>query len=183
RGHSLLMDEIAINEAAYYEKSSNCIGGLCRDYAGLIDIKLTDYETIANASEAIHGDNPLCHYGKEATVGAIAAFSGNHYSPLPILVSLTCKTEKADDAEILIERVLDCWRTNPNGETRFGPIWSFPTDSDSTRRLACHSLFMKYDLGSSSMLYETLLHLPGLNLKFRAHLVTMDFNPKHLIKR
>ncbi|KIJ05112.1 hypothetical protein PAXINDRAFT_36015, partial [Paxillus involutus ATCC 200175] len=183
RGHSLMMDEIAINEEAYYEKSSNSIGGLCRDHAGLIDIKLTDYETIANALQAVHGESPVCHYGKEATVAAIAAFSPENYTPLPILVSPTCKSEKADRAETLLQRILECWRTHPDGEAKFGPVWCFSTDGDSTRRVACHSLFMKYDLDPSSELYEKLSRLAGLNLKFGAHLITMDFDPKHLVKR
>ncbi|KIK96484.1 hypothetical protein PAXRUDRAFT_50620, partial [Paxillus rubicundulus Ve08.2h10] len=181
-GHSLMMDKIAINEEAYYKKSSNSIGGLCCDHAGLIDIKLTDYKTITNALQAVHDESPVCHYGKEATVAAIAAFSPENYTPLPILVSPTCKSERADCGERLLQMILECWHTHPDKEAKFGPVWCFSTEGDSTCQVACHSLFMKYDLDPSSELYEKLSCLAGLNLKFGAHLITMDFDPKHLVK-
>ncbi|KIK91539.1 hypothetical protein PAXRUDRAFT_149283 [Paxillus rubicundulus Ve08.2h10] len=144
-GHSLLMDEIAINEETYYDKGQNCVGGLCHDHAGFVDTKLTDYETIMNASEVVHGNDPDCHYGKEATVGAIVAFSEENYTLLPVLMSTT------GDAT--------CW-------------------------LACHLLFMKGNLKSqaSPELYENLSCLPGLNLQVGVNLVTMDFDPKYLMK-
>ncbi|KAG2029443.1 hypothetical protein BDR03DRAFT_803659, partial [Suillus americanus] len=183
RGHNLQLDELAINEGAYYDKSRNTIGGLCRDHSGLLDLKIVDYDSVLHASEAIHGEHRVCHYGKEATVAAIAAFSKDHYGPLPILVSPTCKAETAEKAANLIQRMLDCWRCHAAGEARFGPIWCFSTDGDATRRLACYSLFMKRDLDPLSEIYESLSRLPGLNLRVGDHDVTMDFDPKYLIKR
>ncbi|KAH7918504.1 hypothetical protein BV22DRAFT_1024504 [Leucogyrophana mollusca] len=176
------MDEVAINEEAYYDKCRNSIGGLCRDHSGCIDLKATDYDSILHASESVHGDNPPCHYGREATVTVIAAFSQTKYSPLPVLVSPTCKSETADSAEVLIQQLLDCWHQHPDGKARFGPVWCFSTDGDATRRLACYNLFMGQKLGFSSSLYPDLSRLPGSNLQTGVYEITMDFDPKHLVK-
>ncbi|KAG1737818.1 uncharacterized protein EDB91DRAFT_1082919 [Suillus paluster] len=158
-GHNLQLDELAINKGAYYNKSCNAIGGLCRDHSELLDLKIVDYNSVLHASEAIHGKHCVCHYGKEATVAAIVAFPKDHYGPLPILVSPTRK------AANLIQWMLDCWCHHAAGEACFGPIRCFSTDGDATWRLACYSLFMKRDLDPSSEIYESLSQLSGLNLR------------------
>ncbi|EGO28252.1 hypothetical protein SERLADRAFT_434137 [Serpula lacrymans var. lacrymans S7.9] len=128
---------------------------------------------------------PLCHYGKEATVAVIAAFLPTNYNPLPVLVSPTCKNEMAAEAVCLIQTILDCLSSHPDGENCFGPIWCFLTDGDSTRRQACYTLFMCKELTSNNVngLFEVLSRLPGLNLFTGSHNVTIDSDPKHLIKR
>ncbi|KAG1718822.1 uncharacterized protein EDB91DRAFT_1089761 [Suillus paluster] len=54
-GHNLQLDELAINEGAYYNKSCNAIGGLCHDHSELLDLKIVDHNSVLHASEAIHG--------------------------------------------------------------------------------------------------------------------------------
>jgi len=93
-GHSVLIDEIAIEERPVFSKWQNSIGGLCRDHTSGIDLRITNVPSLRSLSEAIFGPTPTVHFAKEATVAGIAAFRDNSYQVMPILASGTCKTEQ-----------------------------------------------------------------------------------------
>lgn len=76
----------------------------------------------------------------------------------------------------------DRWRAT-GAEERLGPIFSVATDGDSTCRAAGHRMFLKSELSSTSRLYGTLSHMPGLNLATGDDKITLDFDYKHIFKR
>ncbi|TDL20789.1 hypothetical protein BD410DRAFT_870927 [Rickenella mellea] len=181
RGHSILIDEVSLDERARYLKFNNKIVGLCREHGRLLDLTCTDLDSMRSVATAV--ETGLCHFGKEATVAAIAAFSPDRYQAFPVIVSPTCKTETAVDQAKFIQLLIASWKSSAHGENKHGPIWSVASDGDATRRLACHTLFMQESLHPDNPLHETLSRLPGLNLQTGKNDVTMDSDPKHLKKR
>lgn len=182
-GHSILIDEIALEERPVFIKWLNAVGGLCRDCTKGLDLCITNVPGLRKLAEAIFGPAPTIHFAKEATVAAIAAFRSEHYGAMPIFASGTCKTENAKECVKTLQTLLDNWKDSPDGEARWGPIWSFASDGDGVRRAAFHALFMKKFLQPGDPLFEILSPLTGLNLQTGDHFVTAEFDPKHLCKR
>ncbi|KIL00868.1 hypothetical protein PAXRUDRAFT_29492 [Paxillus rubicundulus Ve08.2h10] len=63
-----------------------------------------------------------------------------------------------------------------------GPIFSFATDGDATCHKDGHNIFLKTPIPFTSPLYGTLSNLPGLNMLTGDHLVTINFDFKHIFK-
>ena len=100
--------------------------------------------------------------------------------PLPAAPS--CKVEDHSDWESLMHKIRDTWYQT-DAPQKIGPLWSFATDGDATRRKAGHRIFMAIKLTSSSPLCPILSGLNGLNFYAGPHNITLDFDYKHLIKR
>ncbi|KAI5980753.1 hypothetical protein EDD15DRAFT_2381342 [Pisolithus albus] len=100
----------------------------------------------------------------------------------PLLTAPSCKEEDHADWQDLILKLVNTWYET-DAHKKIGPLWSFATDGDATRRKAGHHVFMTTKLTTSSPLYCILSGLPGLNLYTGPHEMTMDFDYKHLFKR
>ncbi|KAG1863503.1 hypothetical protein C8R48DRAFT_560697, partial [Suillus tomentosus] len=177
RGVSLMIDEIALEEMAVHFSKYNKVGGLCWKHSHLVDPVLRMYESAINIAQKIHAGQ--VHLGKELTVIGASFFGEDGIYPL--LAAPTCKAEDADDMEQLLARAINCWSAVGAGAS-VGPIWSFATDGDATRRAAGHKLFVKNMLNQESPLYGTLINMLGLNLFTGDGEVTLDFDYKHILK-
>lgn len=140
-GHSLLIDEINLEERGRYLKSMNSILGLCREHTHLVDPHATSIDAIAAVASALEAGT--CHLGKEATVAVIGAFRYDNYGVSPVLISPTCKTETAQGSLSWLQMILTEWRNSPHGELKWGPIWSVASDGDATQRKAFHMFLLK----------------------------------------
>ncbi|KIJ36456.1 hypothetical protein M422DRAFT_77421, partial [Sphaerobolus stellatus SS14] len=180
-GHSLLIDEINLEECGRYFPASNIIVGLCREHAHTVDPYITSIKAVRDVGKAIHSGE--CHLGKEATVAAIGRFSKDNYHISPVILSPTCKTETAEQSKIWIQNILAQWKNSEDGEKKWGSIWSVASDGDATRRKAFHLLLMVTELSPNEPLWDELGDLRLLNLQTGPSNVTMDFDFKHLFKR
>jgi hypothetical protein len=176
-GHSILIDEISLEERACYLPWANQIGGICREHAAKADLHVTSFEAVDKVADLLEAG--VCHIGREATVAAIASFGSEDYHAMPFLLSPTCKMEKAPEQAEWIKLAMDRWRPY---ESSRGPLWSIATDGDTTRRAALHSILMAGLPDPSGKLFEVLGNLPGLNLQCGENDVTMDGEPKHILK-
>lgn len=183
-GHSLLIDEISLEERLRYfpplkgDTESGEIAGLCREHAHKAELKIVDVESVDRLADQL--DDEVCHIGREATVAAVASFGADDYHARPVILSPTCKTEKAPEQASWIRMLLERWHILY--EELRGPIWSVATDGDATRRSALHSILMSETLGPSDALYDILGDLPGLNLQTGKNKVTSDSDLKHIAK-
>lgn len=177
RGVSLMIDEIALKEMAVHFSKYNKVGGLCWKHSHLVNFVLRMYESAVNIAQKIHAGQ--VHLGKELTVIGASFFGEDGIYPL--LAAPTCKAEDANDMEQLLARAINCWSAVGAGAL-VGPIWSFATDGDATRRTAGHKLFVKNMLAPESPFYGTLIDMLGLNLFTGDGEVTLDFDYKHILK-
>jgi len=182
-GHTFALDEISIEERPCYMKRENKVGGLCREHSKAIDLTIQDIRSLEDIADSVCSANPTVHYGKEATVGVIGPFRMKNAGVWPILVSPTCKKEDKFETARMITLAFRCWKESPDGEIRWGPIWSCASDGASTRRAAFYDILMKHRLDEAGELYEKLGNLPGLNLYTGEDGITMDFDFKHIFKR
>lgn len=127
-GHSVLIDGIAIEEKGRYCRRTNEIVGLCREHSHLVDVSVRSIESVKLVADAVHGEDALCHYGKDATVVVIAPFRHEHYGATPVIVSPSCKAEKGIELAEWVTAPIARWREHPDGEARHGPIWSLASD-------------------------------------------------------
>ncbi|KIK44260.1 hypothetical protein CY34DRAFT_23175 [Suillus luteus UH-Slu-Lm8-n1] len=178
RGVSFMIDELALEEMAIHFGKYNMIGGLCWKHSNLVDPVLRTYDSAVRIAQKIHTQE--VHLGKEVTVIGVACFGEDEL--YPVLAAPTCKTENAADMEGVLTRAIERWSAT-GANTRVGPVWSFATDGDATRRAAGHRLFVKKPLSSDSPLYATLSDMPGLNTLTGDNEVTLDFDFKHIFKR
>ncbi|KAG0699780.1 hypothetical protein DFH29DRAFT_1001713 [Suillus ampliporus] len=177
RGVSLMIDEMAIEEMTVHYSKYNKIGGLCWMHSHLIDPVLRTYDSTVAIAQKIHDKE--VHLGKEVTVIGTACFGEDEL--YPILVTPTCKMEGASDMEGVLGHALRRWKATGADQT-VGPVWSLATDGDATRRAAGHKLFVKKPLSPESPLYGILNNMPGLNMWTGDDEVTLDFDPKHIMK-
>ncbi|OSX61949.1 hypothetical protein POSPLADRAFT_1081675, partial [Postia placenta MAD-698-R-SB12] len=178
-GMSVLWDEVSQEEVACYFPHADAVGGFCREHSHLVNTRLTTFENAVSLAEGL--DSGVMHYGKEASVIAMASFDTDHRGAYPVLISPTCKSESPKDSGILIQNILDAWQETYAND--LGPIWSFATDGDASRRVMAYQKFMRHTIKPSHKLFKYLGHLPGLNLCVGDTDITVDFDWKHIIKR
>ncbi|KAI0068069.1 hypothetical protein BV25DRAFT_1875223 [Artomyces pyxidatus] len=178
QGASILIDEVALQEAAVHFRHCNKVGGLCWKHTHDVDLVLRTYDSAVNIAESLSAGK--VHMGKEMTVAAVSFF--NQSNTFPILAAPTCKHEDANDMEFIFKTLLDTWNSSA-ACSALGDIWSVATDGDATRRAAGHRLFLKQRLHPSSTLYPTLSGMAGMNLYVGDNDVTLDFDFKHIWKR
>ncbi|KAI0368715.1 hypothetical protein BV20DRAFT_1036857 [Pilatotrama ljubarskyi] len=187
-GLLLMLNGVAIEERCRYALERNSIIGLCREHSQNIRTRVTGYDVIQEAEVALHGsssgDLPTCHYGKDATVVAIAPYARvEHYSPVPLLVSSSCKTESEDELAGWLRTVVEAWRTHLCGEHVHGPITALGSDGESTFRRARFILCLTELLDKTALLGRLLYSLPGFNCYTGPHGICGTCDPKHVIKR
>ncbi|KAI0067932.1 hypothetical protein BV25DRAFT_1911795 [Artomyces pyxidatus] len=178
-GMSVLWDEVNEENAACYIEHLDSVGGLCREHSCHVNLRLKTYENALSLAAALaDGD---VHYGKEASVVAMASYGTILRGAFPVLVSPTCKQETPKESAALLQKVLDAW--SEGGEASFGPVWSFASDGDAGRRAMVYDMFVKYPVGEDHALYKYVRRLPGLNLMVGDKSITGTFDWKHEIKR
>lgn len=176
RGFQLMADETALEQRACYFPAKNELLGLCREHGKNHDLKVERWDNLETIQNAVRENQ--CHLGKEATVVGVAAFGFDHYNTFPLLISPTCKSENSNDCASWIQLVVTKWKTQTNL-----PVWSFASDGDATCRNAFHKLFMKHHVEVGTPLYLQLTSLWLFNTQCGDDDITMEFDPKHLIKR
>lgn len=186
-GLLLMMDGVAIEERCRYAAERNSIIGLCREHGAHIRTRLTGFDVIQEAEAALHDPPdgaPHCHYGKDGTVMAIAPYARtDHYAPVPILVSASCKSERGEELAEWIPSVWKVWNTHVSGRRQHGSIWALGSDGESSFRRARFLLCMTELLDRSAPLGRLLRTLPGMNCYTGVHGICGTCDPKHVIKR
>ncbi|KAJ8087485.1 hypothetical protein PM082_006316 [Marasmius tenuissimus] len=183
-GHTLSLDEIAIDEHPFYQKQHDKIGGLCREHTDHLNLTIGfTLDNVFAAAEAVFCETPTAHLAKEATVAAISALSRTRYYAKPILISPTCKVVRVEDSVHMIKVTLQAWKDSPHGEVIHGPIWIIAVDGDSKRRGALYNICMTHRLSDGDPLHKILRPLTGLNKFTSQDGIVMDFDFKHLFKR
>jgi len=147
------MDEIALEERASHHHASNSVIRLCHSHLHLIYPSLHTYDSALRIAEKLA--EGTIHLGKEMSVIAVGSFGDDEI--FPVLATPTCKCEDSEKMMSIFMLVRDHWKET-GAEEQLGPIFSFATDGDSTRRAAGHSLFLKTELSVTSKLYGTLSH-------------------------
>jgi hypothetical protein len=162
-GVSLLIDETALEESASYMSDSNSVGGLCWTHSHSIDPALRTYHSALNLAEALQEGK--VHLGRELTVIAAHIFGAD--GTYPILAAPTCKSEGATEMIFIFKTAIDAWKASGT-EEKVGPLWSFATDGDTTRRKGGHQLFLSVPLPFTSPLVTSLGSISSLeNAKSR----------------
>lgn len=54
-GHTLMFDEISLEERPCYMKWANSVGGLCREHSKYIDLRITDKKALDKIVDAVTG--------------------------------------------------------------------------------------------------------------------------------
>ncbi|KAF8142296.1 hypothetical protein K438DRAFT_1911264 [Mycena galopus ATCC 62051] len=176
-----MIDGLHLCHRCCWHRATNQIIGLCREHSGHLDLSMNSMDSVLAVVEAVHGDAPTCHYGREATVIAVAPFWATNYHGLPIAQTQTCKAEKGAEFSILLQTILEQWSVH--GEPANGPIWVVGTDGDPVFREGTFKVLMSEKLDPSSALFKTLGDLPGLNIQCGKHQIVKAPDPKHVVKR
>ena len=140
-------------------------------------MQITSLDAVDKVADLL--ENGVCHMGQEATVAAIASFGSEDYHAMLFLLSPTCKLEKAPAQSDWIKLAIERWQLYAASQE---PLWSIATYGDGTRQAALHSILMCCELDPSGEMYKVLGNLPGLNIQCGKGGVTMDSDPKHIIK-
>lgn len=118
----------------------------------------------------------------QATVMALGALVQNSHQAMacPILVSDTCKQEKASwHGDLLCSGVSATVKTLSQFN---GHLYCICTDGEAKRGSALWSLLMNNELDSNSLLYKELGHMSLMNLNTGDDDQTLDKDAKHVFK-
>ncbi|KAF7785094.1 hypothetical protein Agabi119p4_1259 [Agaricus bisporus var. burnettii] len=185
-GNTLGFDGVSIQKKCRYCPKRGVVLGLCREHSNRIDTRVTDSTIIKRLWDALESkdmENKVC-WGSEATVVVVAPYSRNdYYSPTPLVLSPTDKSETGDKLGQWIQVVIDTWNDHENGAAQNGPLWSIASDGDAVFRRARHELCTRYRLDSQTPLGRKLLPLLGLNTNTSKEITTATCDPKHIFKR
>ncbi|KAH9923817.1 uncharacterized protein B0H18DRAFT_934574 [Fomitopsis serialis] len=183
-GMIAMFDGVAIEEKCRYLAASDSIAGLCREHSADIVTRVTSLEDVEAVNRALHGEDPTCHYGKDATIGAVAPYARtDHYGATPLFASPSCKSEDGADLGLWLGTFLTAWKTHPNGETMHGPIWTVGSDGEASFRKAKFNLCMSESIPHDSELGTHLYRMIGMNTTCGRDGIVATCDPKHVIKR
>ncbi|KAL1726283.1 hypothetical protein EV714DRAFT_276749 [Schizophyllum commune] len=181
-GVVLLIDGIALEELCRLDLENGVVVGLCREHTRDLDVRVPTSSDVDRIAEALR-ERKVC-YGKDGTVIAIAPLTDDeHYSPVPILLSPSCKKESGLQLADWLSRVIEVWRTHEYGERLHGPIHTLASDGESSFRVARFQLCMTEEVDKATPVGELLSPLTGLNLRTGPHGLLGTCDPKHVIKR
>ncbi|KDQ06072.1 hypothetical protein BOTBODRAFT_121947, partial [Botryobasidium botryosum FD-172 SS1] len=137
RRHSFSLDEITLEERPRYFPEAHSLGGLCREHSWKADAHITCLDSILLIRTKL--EEGIIHWGKEATAGAVAPFGRKTYSPMPILVSPTCKRgEPASEMPRVYGIITSEWKVRAAATE--GPLWAMTGDGDA----ACRASFLTF---------------------------------------
>lgn len=161
--------------------------GLCREHAHNVDTQIQNLESIENIRSALFkpptDDAKIC-FGSDATVVAIGSYARHdHYTPTPLIISPSDKTEKGDQLSKWIRgTVINTWKVHEYGEKLNGEIWALASDGGSSFRQARQILCTVKKLDPLSDLGKKLSDLPGFNLYTSPEGIVGTCDPKHVFK-
>lgn len=180
-----MIDGVALEEKCRYLRDRNCVVGICREHAANVRTRITSMKVIEDLDRALNDEkNSTCCYGKEATVVAIAPYSReDHYSPTPILLSPSCKTETGHGLADWVKTTIKAWNDHPHGARLHGPIWALATDGDAAFRLARFLICLEEPVDRNSKLGRILYQLVGMNCRTGQQGICSTCDPKHVMKR
>ena len=184
-GQCLMIDGVALEEVCRYDSNQHAVLGLCREHSTRDDSIVLTMDDINRIHDRLFKtpNNP-CHHAKDGTVAAIAPVTGEkHYYPVPVLLSGSCKTENAAALQNWISQFLHAYRHNPDGEAIHGPIYTLPTDGESTFRKVRLGLCLSEDLDRNSEMGKIIYSLPGMNCRTGPGGIIGTSDPKHTMKR
>ncbi|KAI0739154.1 hypothetical protein C8Q80DRAFT_1112684 [Daedaleopsis nitida] len=180
-GLVMMIDGIALEERCRYYSEENCVVGLCREHLHGLRIKVNSLQDVHDIEAALH---PTVHYGKDGTVAALAPYANSeHYAPVPLIVSASCKAETGEGLISWLKVVLDAWKVHPYGAPTHGPVWTLTSDGESSFRRARFLLCMNERVSPTSPLGQRLDTLTGLNLNTGPDGILGTCDPKHVMKR
>ncbi|KAF9457047.1 hypothetical protein BDZ94DRAFT_1343982, partial [Collybia nuda] len=134
-GQVMMVDGIALEEVCRFCPICNVVLGLCREHSDHINTTVRSLESIDAIEKAIEDDHSVCH-GKDGTVVSIAPIAPvvekEHYTPLTIALSASCKKEKGKTLAKWLGDVIVTYASHPHGEQVHGPILSLATDGESS---------------------------------------------------
>ena len=161
--------------------------GLCREHSNNVNTEVTDLESIEQIQTALFYEsniNKKVCFGGDATVVVIAPYARkDHYSPVPIVLSPSDKTEKGDQlAQWIRKLVLDPFVYCPFGQGLIRAIWSLASDGNATFRCAHQIICIQKPLDPLSNLGKKLCGLLGLNIYTSVEGITGSCDPKHIFK-
>jgi hypothetical protein len=91
-GYVIMIDEVALEERPCYDSQHDMVLGICQEHSGCCDLNVSSISTLLEIQLALRDGS--IHRAKEATVVSLTPFLATHYSPNPIMLSGTCKSEK-----------------------------------------------------------------------------------------
>jgi hypothetical protein len=86
-----------------------------------------------------------------------------HYFPVPLVLSPSCKTEPGTDLIKWILLLVKAYHEQPEGEKKHGPIYTIGTDGEASFRFMRFLIGLREELDRASDLGRILYELPGLN--------------------
>ncbi|KAJ7025828.1 hypothetical protein C8F04DRAFT_1046127 [Mycena alexandri] len=186
-GNVLMFDGIALETKCRYCPYRNAILGLCREHSHLVNTSVESLESVEDVRCALQKDKKesgkVC-FGSDATVVAIAPYARqDHYTPIPLVLSPSDKTEKGAQLAEWMQVVLDTWDTHPQGRVLHGRIDALASDGDSSYRLAKHLICMVKEVDPTSPLGKIVCPLLGLNCYMSKDEQLSTCDPKHIVKR
>ncbi|KAJ7661525.1 hypothetical protein DFH06DRAFT_1089043 [Mycena polygramma] len=186
-GNVLMFDGIALETKCRYCPDRNAILGLCREHSHRVNTKVDSLESVDQVRIALQKDikdpGRVC-FGSDATVVAIAPYArDDHYTPVPLVVSPSDKTEKGLELAEWLQVLLDTWDSHPQGKALHGRIDALASDGDSACRLAKHKICMVKETDRNSPLGKIVHACVGLNCYTSKDGQCTTCDPKHIFKR
>lgn len=185
-GMILGFDGISIEKKCRYCPKRGVVLGLCREHSVNVNTHVRDPTVVQSMWDALQSADTtkkVC-WGSEATVAVVAPYGRTaNYSPTPLVLSPTDKTEKAEGLKEWIQTTVSAWNAHENGAGKHGPIWSIASDGDATFRRVRHDLCNQLHLDPQTPLGRKLSPLLGFNCFTSWEIITATCDPKHIFKR
>ena len=146
-GNILTIDAVTIEEKCCFLSDINNIIGLCHEHSSSINTQVTSFKAVKVIKVALHHDSEPaaqmgrsgsssdvhCCYRKDVAVVVVMPYAQtDHYTPVPLLISASCKSEKGTDMVGWICLLLDTWKKHPFSEQTHGPFWALASNGESS---------------------------------------------------
>lgn len=182
----LIIDGAALNTTCRYCPKCDCILGLCREHSHNVNTVVDSLESVEAVRSALDSEDEaskVC-FGSDGTVVAIVSYArADHYTPIPLVLSPSCKHEKGEVLAKWLRVFLDTYTKHPMGAVSHGPIWAIATDGgDATYCLAKQIICQTNLIDKDSPLGRLVTPLLGLNTFTLVDLITNTCDPKHIFK-
>ena len=182
-GVEWMVDDVSTDEKGRYIPKYNAIGGICRQHVA--KTKVTDIQEVTDVKSVAESVNTgKCHFGKDATVAAIAPYGRtDYYGATPLIASPTCKNEDGISLSIWLRACMRGYNTHKYGRARQGPIWALASDGEASFRKAKFELCMTHQIPRDSELGLHLYQMSGMNVQCGEDGIISTCDPKHVFKR